>query len=96
MQISSDEIVARAKAYVQALGLPPTELLVAHEKYRFVRKEWIAEVCPHTTHWANRQSDILPRPVTIAVFPSSGPAPQGGEQSSHFREDDWHVKVEEL
>jgi hypothetical protein len=50
-------------------------------------------VCPYLTSWAIQQSDILPRPVTVAVFPSSGPPQVPGPLSSHFQPGDWTISL---
>jgi hypothetical protein len=94
VQISSDEIVDRAAALIKNLGLSADEVLVKHEKYSFVRKEWLDHVCPHVTSWALRQSDILSRSVTVAAFPSAGPPRVQGPLSSHHKPDDWTVPLQ--
>jgi hypothetical protein len=93
VQISSDEIVDRARARIDRLGLPETDLFVMNEKYSFVRKGLIAAVCPYLTAWAVEQSEILPRPVTVAVFPSAGPPKVPGRLSSHHKAKDWVVRL---
>lgn len=92
-QVSSDAIAERAKAHVAGLGFPLESVVVENEKYAFIRKEYVAEVAPALTSWALRQSDVLPRPVTVAVFSASGPPKTDGPLSSHFKDDDWRVFV---
>lgn len=70
VQISSAEIENRAYDALDALGLTPEEFLVLHPKYSFINKEIISTICPYLTAWAVLQSDVLPRPVTVAVIPS--------------------------
>jgi hypothetical protein len=92
LQLSSDEIVDRAKERIVTLGIPADQLTVHSATYAFVRKDLVEDVCPMIHIWSMRQSDILLRNVTVAVFPSSGPPDTGTALSSHFRADDWMIK----
>lgn len=93
VQVSSAEIVKRVHDYLEVEGLPPSKLLIEHERYAFVRKEHVATVCPNLTDWALRQTNILRRPVAVAVFGDCGPPEVPGPQSSHFKPDDWLVPL---
>lgn len=91
VQLSCDELVGRAAAHLQLIE---PELIalgphINHPEYNFVRNDLISAVCPALTQWRLVQSDIVRRPVSIAVFGSSGPLDDGSRKSSHFKRTDW-------
>ncbi|WP_433361607.1 hypothetical protein ACQPZX_28820 [Actinoplanes sp. CA-142083] len=93
VQVSSAQILDRVKLHLARAGLPPSQLLVENPKYAFIRKQHIAVTCPYLTNWHLVQSDILDRPVTLAVFGGDGP-PRLDDlpQSSHHQPGDWLVR----
>jgi len=93
VQISSAQIVERVKAHLERVGLPPSKMLTENAKYSFVLKEHVGVLCPYLTHWALLQTDILRRPVTVAVFDRSGPPEIPEQQSSHHQHGDWRVPM---
>lgn len=98
LQISSDEIVARARAQCDDLNIPLAAFRVESETYDFVEKDLLEKTCPFLVKWAFLRSDILGRQVTLAVFPSEGPpnrVASHGSLSSHFRASDWILISEE-
>jgi hypothetical protein len=92
MQVSSDEIVARARELVSSWDVDEGQIFVNHPKYQFVQKRIVFRVCPNLTKWAELQRRSLGRDVTVAAFGSTGPeVNENGGLSSHFKEDDWVV-----
>jgi hypothetical protein len=94
LQVSSDEIVQRCVAELQALGQDATEVRIKHPTYNFVRKDLVEYAAPNLYLFALRTSDALNRHMSIAIFPSEGPpdvSDQIGELSSHFRDIDWLI-----
>ena len=94
LQVSSDEIVDRARSKIAELGESPADVTVMSATYNFVRKDIIDDVCPFLRLWAIKQTSIHRRLVTIAVFPSAGPPNRVstvGPLSSHFRQTDWRL-----
>lgn len=90
IQISSDSLVNRARQRTRILG---EEYETRHPTYKFIKKGIVFEIAPHLEFWRNRQSDILRRNVTIAVFPGDGPERIDDNllSSSHHRPTDWVV-----
>ncbi|MCX5303095.1 hypothetical protein OG304_06460 [Streptomyces sp. NBC_00160] len=90
VQISSDALAKRARAKIDLLGLPD-EFDNRHPKYRYIEKDLVHEVAPALEAWRSRQSDLLDRSVTIAVFPSRGPERNEDptQMSSHHQSSDW-------
>jgi hypothetical protein len=94
IQISSDEIDARAKQRVGSLNVTVDDSALTSKDYNFIQKDIIDDVCPNLTRWAVLQSDILQRGVAVAVFPRKGPPNKEkkiGKLSSHFRRTDWVI-----
>ncbi|GAA3948360.1 hypothetical protein Aau02nite_11440 [Amorphoplanes auranticolor] len=94
MQVSSGQIARRSGEYLQSRGLPDSKLLRTHETYAFIRKKFIAAVCPNLTSWAIEQTEALQRPVTLAVFDEAGPPRMEGLQSSYHKSSDWTIRLE--
>lgn len=92
IQISSDEVLTKAKAHLYKIGADINDDTLFHEKYRFVRKDLIEAVCPRLTRWALRQSTRLKRGVTIAAFPSDGPPKTNDKLSAHHQASDWLIR----
>lgn len=88
LQISCDAIVSFATA------IATTDDNILHPDYGFLNKDLVERVCPNLTQWAEEQADQLDRPVTVAVFPSSGPKKKMGPVSSHFKDSDWIIEPE--
>ena len=94
VQVSSDQILGRARTRITELGVDPTDLTISSAAYNFVRKDLVEIVCPHLRLWSIRQTQALRRLVAIAVFPASGPPNKEdtmGPLSAHFRESDWRI-----
>ncbi len=92
VQVSSDEIMDRARARIIELGLDASEARVISETYDFIRKDILDTVCPHVRLWAVEQRHILRRNVSVAAFPGNGPPNREddlGRLSAHFRASDW-------
>lgn len=89
VQISSDEIVARARRRVEDLGIDADELVIHSQHYAFVRKDLVEDTCPALHTWALSLTDVVRRAVTVAVFPDGGPPRSDSPLSAHFRDDDW-------
>ncbi len=89
VQISSSQMVRRARSRITDLGIDPSDLVVHNQHYDFVRKDLIEDTCPALHLWGMKLSDIVRRNVTVAVFDDQGPPEAGTELSSHFRDDDW-------
>jgi hypothetical protein len=99
IQISSDEIVERARQRISSLGIEPNRYAVVSTSYNFVRKDLIVDTCPFLTQWATLQTDILGRSVTLAVFSASGPPNVESTNevvSSHFKTTDWIIATGDL
>jgi hypothetical protein len=94
VQVSSGQILERVRLHLEHAGLPPSRLLAENPKYAFIRKEHIVALCPYLTHWHLVQTDILGRPVTLAVFGKDGPPRlDDGAHSSHHQPGDWLVPL---
>lgn len=89
VQISSTQIVDRARARITLLGIDPSRLVVHNPHYAFVDKLLVEDTCPALHLWSMKLSDIVRRTVAVAVFDDDGPPDAGTELSSHFRDDDW-------
>ncbi len=90
IQVSSDEIAARARDRIRELRIEVDEDALQSKAYNFFQKDVIDDVCPLLTRWAVVQSGRLhPRLVSVAVFTGSGPPPKEGKLSAHFKETDW-------
>jgi hypothetical protein len=99
VQISSHEVWRRACEMISESGVPPTAALVEHETYAFIDKQLFHDACPAIDAWRLLQSKTLGREVTVAAFPAQGPNDHSdtiGELSSHFRDSDWIVNVDEV
>lgn len=94
VQISSEQILQKARQLIVDLKLEPTDLLVMNDVYKFISKDIFHDACPVLEDWRVRQSKDLGRPVTIAAFPGAGPTRVDGPLSSHFRTSDWVISVE--
>lgn len=96
LQIASDAIVRRCETALHALGQRATDLRVRNEAYSFIRKDLVEDALPYLYLFSLRMSDALGRDLNIAIFPSAGPpdlAADIGALSSHFRDEDWLVRL---
>jgi hypothetical protein len=94
IQVSSDDVDARARAKIAELGVEPSSLTINSPIYNFIRKDIVEDVCPFLRLWAIRQTSLLRRLVTMAVFPGSGPPnteSSDGPLSSHHKHSDWII-----
>lgn len=96
IQISSDEIDARARQLVLELAVDPAPHRIQSQEYDFIKKHLFHEACEHLDTWAAHCSKVLRREVSIAAFPLSGPPDRSdeiGDKSSHHRPSDWVILV---
>jgi hypothetical protein len=97
--LSSDAMVAKARAHWDGLGQPGSFLSGDHEyvnkDIEYVNKDIAREAFPAVNAWANTWSDELHlrREVSWAVFPSSGPKDVSATSGhyAHFQDSDWIV-----
>ncbi|WP_148234242.1 hypothetical protein [Cellulomonas flavigena] len=95
VQLSSAMLYERARSLILGHGLVAEKLHVESLQYGFVRKDIIREVAPVLDFWADEQSAILGRRVSVAVFNAEGPPDSGNPLlSSHFQDRDWVLKME--
>lgn len=94
LQISSEQILQKARQVIVDLELEPTDLRVMNDAYKFISKDIFHDACPVLDDWRVRQTEELGRPVTIAAFPSTGPTRVDGPLSSHFQKSDWVISIE--
>ncbi len=96
LQISSDELVERARALFSDLGLPARDFWVRNKTYGFVQKSLVEQTAPYLRAWTNHRSDVVGREVTVAVFPSKGPkaSRQRSDLSAHFKPSDWKIDID--
>jgi hypothetical protein len=93
VQISCDGLFRASRQKIDELGLPESEFLTVEPGYGFVKKYIIRKVAPRLQFWADQQSLVNGRLVSVAVFPGRGPGRSNNENlSSHFRENDFIVR----
>lgn len=92
VQISSSMLVDKVRNQIRRRKVDPSDLRVSNPTYNFVNKEYSAQLA-YLAGWVASASDLVGRPVTVAVFDGDGPPDvreSVGELSSHFRDDqDW-------
>lgn len=102
VQISSREAVTIIKDELVFRGLDAESYKVEHPTYDFVRKELVANHLRYLSAWEATASELVRRPVSIAIFSESGPpkvaatADDPDPLSSHFRDDDWRLALPPL
>jgi hypothetical protein len=94
VQISSTHLVDRVRVAVRRLGIDPTSIRVNDPNYDFVRKRLVDEHLLYLSAWIARVSNLVTRPVSVALFGDGGPletkeAASAPGFSSHFKPDDW-------
>jgi hypothetical protein len=97
VQISSAELYAAALDRARLSGHSMPEERLCSPTYAFVKKRYIRDVAPLLDWWSSRQSQLLRRQVSVAVFDATGPptALDPTAVSSHFRDDsDWILNVD--
>ena len=90
-QISSEDARRHLEWAAQALGANLSDLKAEHPKYNFFIKELTESEFPHLSLWRTKATELVRRPVSLAMFDSGGPPKFDGPVSSHFKEDDWRV-----
>lgn len=95
VQISSDQMIELLRLDFERRGVDMAQVTVHNSKYHFIEKRYLRDVFLYLHHWSVRASKELGRPVSWAVFPSSGPIKDESDEikSSHFKPTDWKILV---
>lgn len=97
VQISSDSLVRIIENKLGELGVNPDLFEYRNPNYAFVMKKLVTHNLRHLSDWADNMSQVLCRPVSIALFNSVGPPVVKPTESnidpvsSHFKKEDWKV-----
>ena len=93
VQISSDQLLRITENELKVIGVEPDEIRFRNPEYDFVRKELVDNFLLYLSAWVERATELVQRPVTLAIFDSKGPPEiEGSALSSHYQEDDWVIK----
>jgi hypothetical protein len=92
-QVSSDAARSMIEAAVQELGLSVNDIRAKHESYNFFQKQLTETRFIHLSLWRTKASELIRRPVSVAIFDGTGPpVATSGSVSSHFQPSDWLVQ----
>jgi hypothetical protein len=90
-QISSADARRKMEKTAADLQVDIADITTNNDKYGFYLKEYTERAFIHLSYWRTAATELVRRPVSIAIFDEHGPANSGNELSSHFRETDWMV-----
>jgi hypothetical protein len=93
-QVSSDDARRRLEAAAEDIGISLVDIRSVNEKYNFFVKELTESVFTHLSLWRTRATELVRRPVSVAVFSATGPPDTGEVASSHFKPSDWMVELD--
>ncbi|MGW7366987.1 hypothetical protein ACWGI8_27025 [Streptomyces sp. NPDC054841] len=94
VQLSSSEMVDKAKETWETADPDVRRPTVIHPKYDFVDKKTVEQAFPALNEWKNHWEQETGREVAPALFSSDGPPDRtdvGKGISTHFRETDWII-----
>jgi hypothetical protein len=90
-QVSSNDIRRRLQERTGTLGTDLSAIQSQNSKYNFFVKDLTESAFIHVSLWRTMATELVRRPVSVAMFDGSGPPTVDGPLSSHFKDDDWMV-----
>ena len=90
-QVSSDAARRLIETAVRDLGISPSDIRNKNVNYNFFEKYLTETQFVRLSLWRTRASEMIRRPVSVAIFDGAGPPVSRGLVSSHFRTTDWRV-----
>ncbi|MFB4354352.1 hypothetical protein RAC69_14460 [Microbacterium sp. LS_15] len=90
-QVSSDAAKRLIESAVRNLRISPDSVRAKHEDYNFFEKYLTESQFIRLSLWRTRASEMIRRPVSVAIFDAAGPPVSTGPVSSHFQATDWMV-----